>query len=132
MSVRALVVERVDSTRRLLAGFLSEQGLSVTAVASSAAAIEAMMTEREPEILVLSLAPPIIESVEVLRWLGGRSARPGVVLVADERVEAIARLWGRHEGTIFTKPVNVDRLLEGIVLAHALSIGAVAQPSASA
>jgi CheY-like chemotaxis protein len=116
---RLLVIDDEPMIARFVAHAAEAHGIE-TAMTISADGFRRDYDRHDPDIVVLDLAMPGGDGIELLRFLAGRGSRAAIVMLSgfDERVlEAAVRL-GRSVGLRMTpplaKPVTVDDLLAAI------------------
>ena len=94
--IRCLLVDDDDAIRTLVSDFLSGFGMSVEAVATAAAAREALAL-RTFDVMLLDLMLPDENGLDVCRWLGqAHPALPLIMLTA--RGDSISRVLGLELG----------------------------------
>lgn len=107
-------------------------GFEVEAV-TSARAFRAVLSTREPAVVVLDLQMPEADGIEMLRYLAEMSSSAEIVLVTgmDERTIAAAQHYAESRGlsvaAAVQKPFVPDELLE-----HLSAAGSASQPLAPA
>jgi CheY-like chemotaxis protein len=111
--LRVVVAEDNTLVRDLLVTFLTENGAKVFPALDGRAALAAVQAN-QPDILLLDIALPELDGIEVattLRRSGERALRIiGLSAHASAADELRARAAGMDE--FFTKPVSLSRLME--------------------
>ena len=92
MAGRVLLVEDDENLASLVTAYLEQEGYRVVSVGSGAEALRAL--EREPvRLVVLDLALPDMDGLDVCRQIRTRSSVPIVMLTArDEETDRLAGL----------------------------------------
>src|SRR5205814_7693718 len=101
-----------ENLASLVAAYLEREGYGVVSVGSGAEALQVL--EREPvRLVVLDLALPDIDGLEVCRQIRTRSSVPVVMLTArddpPDRLAGLAAGADDHTGTPFPPPDLVPR-----------------------
>jgi two-component system, OmpR family, KDP operon response regulator KdpE len=129
MALRILVVDDEPQIRRFLETGLTGRGYRVVTAADGVTALDVLITER-PDVVILDLAMPRLDGLEVLRRVRQWSDVPIIVLsVRDDdpgKVEALD--LGADD--YLTKPFSMNELLARIrvALRHTRQQSASAQP----
>lgn len=111
-----LVVDDEMLVRDLLVRFLSMRGYRVQGVSSGAEALE-LVERTKPDLVLLDLAMPEMNGVEVIRALQARSFLGGiVVLTGSQDQEELQETWELGVQEVLFKPVDLDRLLIAVQL----------------
>jgi CheY-like chemotaxis protein len=117
--LRLLVIDDEPMIARFVAYTAEAHGIE-TAMTISADRFRRDYDEHDPDIVVLDLAMPGGDGIELLRFLAGRGSRARIVMLSgfDERVLDAAVRLGRSVGlrmaAPLAKPVTVDDLLAAI------------------
>jgi two-component system cell cycle response regulator DivK len=111
---RALVVDDYDDAREMYAEFLSLKGFDVVQAENGLQAV-ALAKSLLPDLIVLDLALPDIDGIEVTRRLKQSPATAGIPIVmitanAQTRMLDEARKVGC--AAVLVKPCTPDELLE--------------------
>jgi DNA-binding response OmpR family regulator len=112
-AVRVLVVEDEAAIRRVIVGYLHQDGFEVVEAADGLQAIEAAR-EAHPDVVVLDLMLPGLDGVEVCRAL--RTFSDAYVVMLTARHEEIDKLIGLSVGAddYLTKPFSPRELIARI------------------
>ena len=114
------MVEDDPDARELVELVLREAGAVVTAVASGAAALDAVERQR-PDVIVSDLAMPGMDGfhlLERLRGLSGGDRVPALALTAHVSADMRVRVFAAGFDGYLAKPVDTAELV-GLVLRHA-------------
>lgn len=117
--MRLLVIDDEPMVARFIAHAAEAHGMEA-AMTISAEAFRRDHDRLDPDVVVLDLAMPGGDGIELLRFLAGRHSRAAVVVLSgfDTRVlDAAARLGksiGLNMAPALAKPVTVDDLLGAI------------------
>jgi DNA-binding response OmpR family regulator len=111
--VRVLVVEDEAAIRRVVVGYLHQDGFEVFEAADGLRAVE-MAREVHPDVVVLDLMLPGLDGVEVCRQL--RTFSDAYVVMLTARHEEIDKLIGLSVGAddYLTKPFSPRELIARI------------------
>jgi two-component system KDP operon response regulator KdpE len=125
LSNRVLVVDDEPAMRRLLRTILLTQGYEITEASSGSAALQVILGRETIDLLVLDLALPEIDGLEVIRQIrGSGSAVPILVLSnrSDENSKVAALDFGADD--YVTKPFGARELLARVraALRHRLQV----------
>ena len=121
--LRLLVIDDEPMIARFITHAAKAQGIDA-AMTISADAFRRDYDRHDPDIVVLDLAMPGGDGVELLRFLAERQSRAAVVVLSgfDTRVVDAAVRLGQSKGLnmapALTKPVTVEDLLGAIRAAH--------------
>ena len=109
----ALVVDDEPDIRRVVAAYLSSDGFEVVEAADGASALR-LARERRPDVVVLDLALPDIDGIEVCRQL--RTFTDSYVVMLTARAEEVDTLIGLSVGAddYLTKPFSPKILVARI------------------
>ena len=109
---RVLVVDDAESIRTLFQRLLTSDGHEVVSVADGAAALEAV-SQQQPDVILLDVAMPAMDGLEVCRRLKGDPAtRLTPVVLVTGQAQLSDRLRGIEAGAdeILEKPVHPHEL----------------------
>lgn len=108
---RILVVDDEAFVRQAVAEFLTRHGYDVTAAESGSRALE-LLSEFQPDLVLLDVFMPEMDGLEVLRRIRQRPERPGVLMVTAAVDTAIARKAIQYGAWDYiTKPFKFDQLV---------------------
>jgi CheY-like chemotaxis protein len=114
--MRVLVVEDTDDIRELFTLLLTEEGLTVTAVANGRDAIEAA-AGADVDVLLTDLGLPDISGDIVIRTvLDAARRRPRVVVVTGYGEPYQSRALEAGADVVLTKPVSWSTILQHLGL----------------
>ena len=121
-----MVVEDEHALRRALAASLTAEGYWVEAIATGAAALQAI-SDAEPDVVLLDLGLPDLDGVEVCRQLRRWSTVPIIVVTADGAEDRKVRALDEGADDYLTKPFSVRELLARVRVAvrHRRAMAAV-------
>jgi two-component system OmpR family response regulator len=113
-SVRVLLVDDDSSLRRLIRGFLEEQGYEVLE-AESGTAMRRVLADEEVQIIVLDVMMPGEDGLSIARSLTNRRSDLGIIMVSALGSET-DRIVGLEVGAddYLAKPVSPRELLARI------------------
>jgi two-component system KDP operon response regulator KdpE len=111
-----LVVDDEPPIRRFLRTSLSSQGFEIVEAASGEDAVRATASER-PDVIVLDLALPDMDGIEVTRNVRGWSKVPIIVLSARDREQDKIAALDAGADDYLTKPFGVGELMARIRVA---------------
>jgi two-component system nitrogen regulation response regulator NtrX len=116
---RILIVDDEAAIRRSLQGILSDEGFDTSAVHDGESAIRAIAEEGAPDLVLLDIAMPGRDGVEILveitrRWPG----LPVVMMSGHGSVEAAVRTTRHGAYDFIEKPLSLDKVL--LTIQHAL------------
>lgn len=111
--VTALVVEDEESIRRVVVGYLKQEGFVVTEAENGLLALERAALDK-PDVIVLDLMLPGLDGVEVCRRL--RVFTDAYIIMLTARSEEIDKLIGLSVGAddYLTKPFSPRELVARI------------------
>ncbi|MEN8181452.1 MAG: sigma-54 dependent transcriptional regulator [Myxococcota bacterium] len=116
---RVLIVDDEESIRRSLAGILSDEGFDVEAAPDGDRALRRMGDGAAPDLVLLDIAMPGRDGIEVLEELRGSHPRlPVVMMTGHGTIETAVRATKLGAFDFIEKPLSVDKLL--LTIAHAL------------
>ncbi len=116
MSPRVLVIDDdvvvTDITRKLL----SRAGIEVATASDGAAALRALEDLR-PDLIILDVAMPALDGLEVLRRLRKlpRARTLPVILLTNRSPESLPRDQANGVDLCLTKPFRSDMLVQSVV-----------------
>ena len=102
--------------RDLLVRFLSLRGYHVRAARDGREALR-LIGESAPDLLILDLAMPEMNGVEVLRTLTARDyAGRTIILGGHQNDPLLAEAWALGPQEVLDKPIDLERALMAIQL----------------
>ena len=116
---RILIVDDEEGIRQSLAGILSDEGFDTTAVCDGEEALASMASDGLPDLVLLDIAMPGRDGVEILvelreRWPG----LPVVMMSGHGTVETAVRTTKYGAYDFIEKPLSIDKVL--LTIEHAL------------
>jgi two-component system cell cycle response regulator DivK len=111
---RALVVDDYDDAREMYAEFLAFKGFRVVQAENGLQAV-ALAASVLPDLIILDLALPDIDGIEVTRRLKGTPATAGipiVMLTANTQSRMLEEARKAGCAAVLVKPCTPDELLE--------------------
>jgi two-component system, NtrC family, nitrogen regulation response regulator NtrX len=116
---RVLVVDDEAGIRRSLAGILSDEGFEVTLAEDGERALAALRQDPPPEVVLLDIAMPGRDGVEILAELRRSWPQLPVVMMSGHgTIETAVRATQLGAFDFIEKPLSVEKLL--LTLRHAL------------
>jgi two-component system, NtrC family, nitrogen regulation response regulator NtrX len=116
---RILVVDDEDGIRRSLSGILSDEGFDTTAARDGEAALASIAKDGLPDLVLLDIAMPGRDGVEILVELRERwPALPVVMMSGHGTVETAVRTTKHGAYDFIEKPLSIDKVL--LTIQHAL------------
>lgn len=112
---RILVVDDEPRILRTVSAYLARHGFEVETAETGRAAVE--LAARNPDVIVLDLALPDVDGVDVIREIRERSNVPILVLSAREAEQQKVRALDLGADDYLTKPFGVDELLARVRVA---------------
>jgi two-component system nitrogen regulation response regulator NtrX len=113
------VVDDEDGIRRSLAGILSDEGFDTTPARDGEEAIASIASEGLPDLVLLDIAMPGRDGVEILVELRERwPALPVVMMSGHGTVETAVRTTRHGAYDFIEKPLSIDKVL--LTIQHAL------------
>ena len=111
-----LVVEDNEMNRDMLARRLKRQGHKVMTAVDGAQGV-AMVTQEQPEIVLMDMSLPVLDGWEATRRLKANAATAHIPVIAltahameSDRAQALAAGCDEYD----TKPIDLPRLLDKI------------------
>ncbi len=116
---RILIVDDEESIRRSLGGILSDEGFETASEADGEQAVATIDREGPPDLVLLDIAMPNRDGVEILgelreRWPG----LPVVMMSGHGTIETAVRTTRIGAFDFIEKPLSIDKLL--LTIQHAL------------
>ena len=116
---RILVVDDEEGIRRSLAGILSDEGFDTTPARDGEEALASIASEGLPDLVLLDIAMPGRDGVEILVELRERwPALPVVMMSGHGTVETAVRTTKLGAYDFIEKPLSIDKVL--LTIQHAL------------
>ncbi len=116
---RILIVDDEDGIRRSLAGILSDEGFDTTPARDGEEALESIEADGVPDLVLLDIAMPGRDGVEILVELRERWPDLPVVMMSGHGTVETAVRTTRHGAYDFIeKPLSIDKVL--LTIGHAL------------
>ena len=108
---RILVVDDDEPTRELLRDYLSDAGYDVVVAADGRQACRALNAFRV-DLVVTDLEMPVMDGLELIRWLRGAGPSCPIVLVTGrtDRELQLCRFGRRAGFECMTKPIDLEEL----------------------
>ncbi len=116
---RILIVDDEESIRRSLSGILSDEGFETTSAADRDAAFSAIEADSPPDLVLLDIAMPGRDGVEILGELRERRPDiPVVMMTGHGTIETAVKTTRMGAFDFIEKPLSIDKLL--LTIEHAL------------
>ena len=116
---RILIVDDEEGIRSSLAGILSDEGFETTAAEDGERALESIDHEGPPDLVLLDIAMPGRDGVEILVELREHWPQLPVVMMSGHgTVETAVRTTKHGAYDFIEKPLSIDKVL--LTLRHAL------------
>jgi two-component system nitrogen regulation response regulator NtrX len=116
---RVLIVDDEAGIRSSLAGILGDEGFETTTCEDGKAALRSLEQNGLPELLLLDIAMPGRDGVEILADVRGRWPELPVVMMSGHgTVETAVRTTRLGAFDFIEKPLSIDKLL--LTIEHAL------------
>jgi two-component system, NtrC family, nitrogen regulation response regulator NtrX len=116
---RILIVDDEASIRRSLAGILSDEGFSPAEAAEGEAALAELRGEKPPDLVLLDIAMPGRDGVEILEEMQRTwPSLPVVMMSGHGTIETAVRATQLGAFDFLEKPLSVEKLL--LTIRHAL------------
>ncbi|MGH0032989.1 MAG: sigma-54-dependent transcriptional regulator [Myxococcota bacterium] len=116
---RILIVDDEEGIRRSLEGILEDEGFATATASDGEEAIGWIEEQGEPDLVLLDIAMPGRDGVEILVELSERFPQLPVVMMSGHGTIETAVRTTRHGAYDFVeKPLSIDKLL--LTLQHAL------------
>lgn len=116
---RILIVDDEDGIRRSLAGILGDEGFDTTAAPDGEAAIDSIRTDGLPSLVLLDIAMPGRDGVEILVEIAQRWPELPVVMMSGHgTIETAVRTTKHGAYDFIEKPLSIDKVL--LTIQHAL------------
>jgi two-component system nitrogen regulation response regulator NtrX len=116
---RILIVDDEASIRRSLAGILSDEGFSPAEAAEGEAALAELRGEAPPDLVLLDIAMPGRDGVEILEEMQRTwPSLPVVMMSGHGTIETAVRATQLGAFDFLEKPLSVEKLL--LTIRHAL------------
>jgi CheY-like chemotaxis protein len=113
MGKRVLVVDDHPPTVELLRDALVRQGLSVTSARNGADCLR-KVEARQPDLVILDIAMPVMDGLKTLRILRANPATrhlPVIVLTVRTRETDVLAGWAAGADVYLTKPCKIQDLI---------------------
>ncbi len=111
-----LVVDDDKDIVQTLKGRLSKEGYQVLTAFDGQEALKSV-EESDPDIILLDLMMPKINGFEVLKQVRGKYSkkwRPVIVISSQTELEAVKECYKLEADQYLTKPVTLEKVLQGI------------------
>ncbi|NNL67034.1 MAG: sigma-54-dependent Fis family transcriptional regulator [Myxococcales bacterium] len=116
---RILIVDDEESICRALSGILQDEGFRTDAVLDGEAALERLERESQPDLVLLDIAMPGRDGIEVLETLRGRWPQLPVIMMSGHgTIETAVKATRLGAYDFIEKPLSFDKLL--LTIEHAL------------
>jgi two-component system nitrogen regulation response regulator NtrX len=116
---RILIVDDEEGIRRSLAGILGDEGFETSAAEDGPQALRSLDEEGAPDLVLLDIAMPGPDGVEVLVSIKERfPALPVVMMSGHGTIETAVRTTRHGAYDFIEKPLSIDKVL--LTLQHAL------------
>jgi two-component system nitrogen regulation response regulator NtrX len=116
---RILIVDDEASIRRSLAGILSDEGFTPAEAAEGEAALAELRGEKPPDLVLLDIAMPGRDGVEILEEMQRTwPSLPVVMMSGHGTIETAVRATQLGAFDFLEKPLSVEKLL--LTIRHAL------------
>jgi two-component system nitrogen regulation response regulator NtrX len=114
-----LIVDDEEAIRRSLSGILADEGFDTATAADGPAAVVAMGEEPPPDLVLLEIAMPGRDGVEILAELRERWPELPVVMMSGHgTIETAVKTTRLGAFDFIEKPLSIDKLL--LTIGHAL------------
>ena len=109
---RILIVDDEDGIRRSLAGILSDEGFETTPARDGEQALDVIEDQGVPDLVLLDIAMPGRDGVEILVELRERwPALPVVMMSGHGTIETAVRTTKHGAYDFIEKPLSIDKVL---------------------
>jgi two-component system nitrogen regulation response regulator NtrX len=126
MSERILIVDDEESIRRSLAGILADEGFETVTARDGEQALVQVRAEPAPSLVLLDIAMPGRDGMEVLEEMHALLPDLPVVMMSGHgTIETAVRATKLGAYDFIEKPLSVDKLL--LTLTHALAHAGLAR-----
>jgi two-component system, NtrC family, nitrogen regulation response regulator NtrX len=116
---RILIVDDEEGIRRSLAGILGDEGFATRAVADGEQALESIARDGQPDLVLLDIAMPGRDGVEILIEISERWPELPVVMMSGHgTIETAVRTTKHGAYDFIEKPLSIDKVL--LTIQHAL------------
>ncbi len=116
---RILIVDDEESIRRSLGGILSDEGFETAVAANGESALTAIGRDGAPDLVLLDIAMPGRDGVEILAELRERWPELPVLMMSGHgTIETAVRTTRMGAFDFVEKPLSIDKLL--LTIQHAL------------
>ncbi|CAG0982274.1 Regulatory protein AtoC [Myxococcaceae bacterium] len=126
MADRILIVDDEESIRRSLAGLLADEGYETVTARDGDLGLAAVRSDSPPSLVLLDIAMPGRDGLEVLEEMHGLLPDlPVVVMSGHGTIETAVRATKLGAYDFIEKPLSVDKLL--LTIQHALALAGLAR-----
>ena len=122
MSKTVLVVDDDPTQRRLIQGVLEREGFAVGHAESGEAAIDALVSGKPADVILLDLTMPGLGGMATLAEIRQRGfSTPTIVVTAAAGVDTVVKAMQAGAQDFFVKPASPERIIVGV--RNALQMG---------
>jgi DNA-binding NtrC family response regulator len=122
MSKTVLVVDDDPTQRRLIQGVLEREGFAVAHAESGEAAIDALVSGKPADVILLDLTMPGLGGMATLAEIRQRGfSTPTIVVTAAAGVDTVVKAMQAGAQDFFVKPASPERIIVGV--RNALQMG---------
>ncbi|MDN4175690.1 response regulator [Nocardioides sp. SOB77] len=109
---RVLVVDDNATNRLVLEGQLGAWGMEVTLADGADTAMDLLLGDLRPDLVLLDLCMPEVDGLELARRISTRDAAPPMVLLTSDPEVDPDEVRAAGIGAVLTKPLHMARLRE--------------------